>query len=177
MFGIGTGEIILILVIAMIVVGPEKMVEVSRSMGAMVAQFRQQSDSMTQEFREAFALQSGEDVAEAPSETVATASSALPAPGTHPQLPPPDSNGGPGHQEIPVAVSAALVDREIEVVPASHYCVRGDGEGSSAEIDADAAPTLIHVGETVPEDEDVEPVAIQEPVLILDDDIAPDSEG
>ena len=57
MLGIGTGEIILILVIAVLVVGPERMVVFARQAGRLLAQFRQQSDSMTKEFREALALE------------------------------------------------------------------------------------------------------------------------
>ncbi len=57
MFGIGTGEIIAILVITALVVGPEKMVELAGQLGRMVAKLRQQTDSMSQEFREALSLE------------------------------------------------------------------------------------------------------------------------
>ena len=57
MFGVGTGEILAILVIAMVVVGPERMVEFASKMGRFIAQFRQQTDSVTKEFREAFSLE------------------------------------------------------------------------------------------------------------------------
>ncbi len=57
MFGIGTGEIIAILVITALVVGPEKMVELAGQLGRMVARLRQQTDSMSKEFREALSLE------------------------------------------------------------------------------------------------------------------------
>jgi Sec-independent protein translocase protein TatA len=57
MFGIGTGEIIAILVITALVVGPEKMVEMAGQLGRMVAKLRQQTDSMSKEFREALSLE------------------------------------------------------------------------------------------------------------------------
>jgi sec-independent protein translocase protein TatB len=57
MFGIGTGEIIAILVITALVVGPEKMVELAGQLGRMVAKLRQQTDSMSKEFREALSIE------------------------------------------------------------------------------------------------------------------------
>lgn len=56
MFGIGTGELLLILVIAVLVIGPEKMVEFAGKLGRFIAKFRQQSDEITREFREALAV-------------------------------------------------------------------------------------------------------------------------
>lgn len=56
MFGIGTGELLLILVIAVLVIGPEKMVEFAGKLGRFIAKFRQQSDEVTREFREALAV-------------------------------------------------------------------------------------------------------------------------
>lgn len=53
MFGIGTGELILILVIAMLVVGPERMVEYSRRGGRLLAKIRAQTSEVSKEFREA----------------------------------------------------------------------------------------------------------------------------
>lgn len=57
MFGIGTGEIIAILIITMLVVGPERMVELAGTLGRMIAKFRRETDSMTQEFREALSIE------------------------------------------------------------------------------------------------------------------------
>jgi Sec-independent protein translocase protein TatA len=57
MFGIGTGEIIAILVITALVIGPEKMVELAGELGRMVGKLRQQTDSMSKEFREALSLE------------------------------------------------------------------------------------------------------------------------
>ena len=56
MFGVGSGEIILILVIAMLVVGPERMVTFARDAGEMLAKFRRETDSVTSEFKEALSL-------------------------------------------------------------------------------------------------------------------------
>jgi len=54
--GIGTPELILILVIAVLVVGPEKLVELATKMGHWVAKIRSMSDGATKEFREALEI-------------------------------------------------------------------------------------------------------------------------
>ncbi|MBC7236055.1 MAG: twin-arginine translocase TatA/TatE family subunit [Chloroflexi bacterium] len=64
MFGIGTGEILLILIITMLVVGPERMVQLAGQMGRMLAKLRQETDSMTQEFRDALNLEEMQEVFE-----------------------------------------------------------------------------------------------------------------
>jgi Tat protein translocase TatB subunit len=50
MFGIGTGEILLLLVIALIVLGPERMPKLARDLGRAVAEFRRTSDELRAEF-------------------------------------------------------------------------------------------------------------------------------
>ena len=50
MFGIGTGEILLLLVIALIVLGPERMPKLARDLGRAVAEFRRTSDELRGEF-------------------------------------------------------------------------------------------------------------------------------
>lgn len=50
MFGIGTEELLLILVIALVVLGPERMPKLARDLGRMVADFRRTSDDLRNEF-------------------------------------------------------------------------------------------------------------------------------
>ncbi|HEV2011010.1 MAG TPA: twin-arginine translocase TatA/TatE family subunit [Candidatus Limnocylindria bacterium] len=50
MFGIGTGEIVLLLVIALIVLGPERMPKLARDLGRAMAEFRRTSDQLRSEF-------------------------------------------------------------------------------------------------------------------------------
>lgn len=50
MFGIGTGEILLLLLIALIVLGPERMPKLARDLGRAVAEFRKTSDELRGEF-------------------------------------------------------------------------------------------------------------------------------
>jgi Tat protein translocase TatB subunit len=66
MFGIGTEEIILIMVIALIVLGPERMPKLARDLGRAVAEFRKTSDELRGEFLNA------DKYLEPPAPTVAT---------------------------------------------------------------------------------------------------------
>jgi sec-independent protein translocase protein TatB len=182
MFGIGTGEILLILVIAMLVVGPERMVEFSRSMGRMVAQFRRTTDEATKEFKEAFAVDEIQDLTkglkqeiESAGTTPATAAPAVTA--AAPAMSAPDSPAGTeatSPQEIPAepidtvtlteVLADELVDGEIEV------------EAPTEPVEAQVLPEAtegiaIEVASLVPEDPDVEPTTI-EAVEMVSEEIA-----
>lgn len=50
MFGIGTGELLLLLVIALLVLGPERMPKLARDVGRTVADLRKTSDELRTEF-------------------------------------------------------------------------------------------------------------------------------
>jgi Tat protein translocase TatB subunit len=50
MFGIGTGEVLLLLLIALIVLGPERMPKLARDLGRAMADFRRTSDELRSEF-------------------------------------------------------------------------------------------------------------------------------
>jgi sec-independent protein translocase protein TatB len=50
MFGIGTGELLLLLVIALLVLGPERMPKLARDVGRTVADLRRTSDELRTEF-------------------------------------------------------------------------------------------------------------------------------
>jgi TatA/E family protein of Tat protein translocase len=50
MFGIGMTELIVILAIALVVLGPKKLPEIARSLGRGLAEFRRASSEMRREF-------------------------------------------------------------------------------------------------------------------------------
>jgi len=50
MFGIGTGELLLLLVLALLVLGPERMPRLARDIGKTVGDLRRTSDELKQEF-------------------------------------------------------------------------------------------------------------------------------
>ncbi len=174
MFGVGTGEILLILVIAMLVVGPERMVEFSRTMGRMIAQFRHTTDEATKEFREAFSFEELQDlkkeVESAAAETNAVLRSAaddtnavLRGDGSRaPSLPAPASAQRATEPVETVTLREVLgdelVDGEIEVEAPAQPVPAEAQAGPAAEA---AEAISLDVASLVPEDPDVEPTTIE----------------
>ena len=52
MFGIGMPELLLILALALIVLGPKKLPELARALGKGMAEFRRATDELRDEFRQ-----------------------------------------------------------------------------------------------------------------------------
>jgi len=70
MFGIGLPELILIMIVALLVVGPKKLPELARSLGKALHQVKSMTDDVKQTFEEDFAKDDnpGEDTSEASGE-------------------------------------------------------------------------------------------------------------
>lgn len=99
MFGIGMPELLLILAVALIVLGPKKLPEIARSLGRGLAEFRRTTDDVKRE------MQAAADELEAPPETGdAGDADAKPAGeaaggGAEADTVPPSPAGGPARKE------------------------------------------------------------------------------
>lgn len=79
MFGIGTGELLLLLVIALIVLGPERMPKLARDVGRALAEFRRTSDELREEFLNADKLLASEPTPPPAPQAIAPQAIAAPA--------------------------------------------------------------------------------------------------
>jgi sec-independent protein translocase protein TatA len=85
MFGIGMTELMVILAIALVVLGPKKLPEIARSLGRGLAEFRRASSDMRREF-----LDVSEETRPIPPETPASSAEAPAAAAAKP----PETTGG-----------------------------------------------------------------------------------
>jgi Tat protein translocase TatB subunit len=54
--GIGLGELLLILVLALVVIGPERLPEVASQLGRTLAELRRQANQLSEEFQQSLQL-------------------------------------------------------------------------------------------------------------------------
>ncbi len=85
MFGIGMPELLLILGLALIVLGPKKLPELAKTLGKGLAEFRRATDELKDEFRK---VEADLDNPESPTIPPTEDSRVAQAPGTSP----PDAN-------------------------------------------------------------------------------------
>jgi len=74
MFGIGMPELLVILVVALVVLGPKRLPELARSLGKAVAEFRRQSTDIMEEFQTQMRLEDDAGRKGAPPTTTASRS-------------------------------------------------------------------------------------------------------
>ncbi len=165
-FGIGIPEILVILVIAMIAVGPEKMVKFASQAGRFVRQFRSSTDEVSREFREAF----NADILEEASPGTTEATPPAPA-GTGPLA----TSAGPAATRPPAMVVQTVPSSAPTVLPAVAAAVMAGTPGSSPVASADApapsAETLAPAVEDPLAEEPApapEPAPVEEPVELAD---------
>ena len=89
MFGIGTGELLLLLLLALLVLGPERMPKLARDLGKTVADLRKTSDELRTEFLTADRTLSAEKLLDVVARQAEAAAPPPPAP-PEPIAGPPD---------------------------------------------------------------------------------------
>jgi TatA/E family protein of Tat protein translocase len=90
MFGIGMTELIVILAIALVVLGPKKLPEIARSLGRGLAEFRRASSEMRREFLDV--AEESRPLTPAPPAPPAEGAAAPPSVAAAPK--PPETTGG-----------------------------------------------------------------------------------
>ncbi|MBI3522720.1 MAG: twin-arginine translocase TatA/TatE family subunit [Chloroflexi bacterium] len=135
MFGVGPEEIVVILFVALLVLGPERMPKLARDLGKLVNDLRKSSDQLREEFLNSDKLL--DKVAALPEGTEATATSE-PAPAP--------TAGAAVAEPAPADVTGAVVEEET----ASDREAR---EARARLTDPERAKTAAAEGWTVPKDE------------------------
>jgi len=115
--GLGPGELLLIMVLALIVFGPGKLPEIGQGLGRAVREFRKATDSITQEFNRELSLDSL---------TQPPAAQAAPAPAT-PVAEEPRPSTAPAVPETPAVPGPMVVE------PALSEPAVGTAEGNGGE--------------------------------------------
>jgi len=159
MFGIGTAELIVILVIGIMVVGPERMVEFAREAGAMLHKFRSETDGVTREFREALALDEAQDAVKEMKESVQEISGEL------------RTTAGEAETSLEEAKEATASAAAAANVPFSRPQVSGvpHPKRTPTSVLADTAAVEIDVAEYVAPEDEQEAIEL-DPVVLVDDD-------
>jgi Tat protein translocase TatB subunit len=78
MFGIGMPELLVILVVALVVLGPKRLPEVARTLGKALAEFKRQSTDIMEEFQSQMRVE--EESTRRAEKKAAAAAPAAPAP-------------------------------------------------------------------------------------------------
>jgi Tat protein translocase TatB subunit len=108
MFGIGLPELVVIMVIALVVLGPKRLPEVARSLGRLMSEFRRQSAEIMDEFQHEARLD--EELHRSRRVTPAAAPGTVPARAAGGADPPPGS-AAPTSPASPGAATPGAADR------------------------------------------------------------------
>jgi sec-independent protein translocase protein TatB len=123
MFNIGTGEIALIAVVALLLLGPERLPELARGIGKFMREFRRQTDDVRNVVEREF-YRMDEDIKREdapriapPTDTVSSAKF-VPPNKQSATLPAPTQDGTPGAPVPPAAASATTPASAMPATPA-----------------------------------------------------------
>ncbi|WP_426754374.1 twin-arginine translocase TatA/TatE family subunit [Myxococcus sp. Y35] len=154
MFNIGAGEMVFILVAALLILGPQRLPELARGIGKFVREFRRQTDEVRNVVeREFYAMD--QDIAEPPAAPV--------RPGTRLPVQPPASIAGPETPVPPAAEGAAPQGDAASAPQPSTQVLEMDASGPR-EVDASNVPPGEGPAQAAAPEPAVDPVeAPQEP--------------
>jgi len=160
MFGIGTAELIVILVIGIMVVGPERMVEFAREAGTMLRKFRSETDGVTKEFREALALDEMQETVNEMKDSVQEINGEL------------RTTVGEAETSLEEAKEATASAAAAANVPFSRPQVSSAAQPKPAQTSvlADTAAVEIDVAEYVAPEDEQEAIELEQVVLMDDED-------
>ncbi len=96
MFNVGGGEILVIMVLALIVLGPDKLPEAARQAGKYLSEFRRMSHGFQQEIRDAMDLNPLNDKSSPKSSSTSATGSGTTSAAAAPSLPPLPVDEAPG---------------------------------------------------------------------------------
>jgi sec-independent protein translocase protein TatB len=115
-------HLLVIIVVALVVLGPEKLPQAMRGAGRAMAEFRRWSESVSVELRDALSLDPGDGGRAAPA-------AAAPAPGNGAR---PLGAAAVAAPEPPVVATANAIDRPTLGDPAQHPALSPGGEWSDS---------------------------------------------
>ena len=110
MLGIGAEELVLVLIVALLVLGPERLPRMARDVGRVVGDLRRTSDEFREEFLQADKFLTAEKLLERQASTPAPA--AEPAPAAIPATTPTDPNESAFDREMREARERLAASRE-----------------------------------------------------------------
>ncbi len=128
--GLGPGELLLVMVLALIVFGPQKLPQIGRDLGKAVAEFRRTTSDITQEFNRELQLES---ILNPPVQTAATTMQEAP-------IPPEDAAPAPTEDLAATPILEEPTDGEAETEPMTIAPAADEAEVTASVAGSTQAP-------------------------------------
>jgi Tat protein translocase TatB subunit len=182
--GIGTGELIVILIIAVLVVGPDKLVELAGKLGRLFVKIRQMTEGATHEFRDALAIDEIQDAIKGVTNEVKDVTAEIK--GTADDVAAINTEAQGAVQDIQKATEVTPVATPKKVAPtgpipqtilemlgpatntdtADGAVVTNVTSQTQDQADIEAEPVKVQATMVVADDKDVEPIELDDVVII-----------